>query len=155
MIKKAIFPGSFDPITVGHYDIVIRASELFDELYVALGVNSSKQRSFPVDTCIKMMEAAFEKKPNIKVVKYQKLTVDFCKELGVKYVIRGIRNVSDFEYERTLAEMNRKLYPEIETIYLDSRPEYLPISSTIIRDLIRNNADISPFVPKEILKFIK
>jgi pantetheine-phosphate adenylyltransferase len=153
-MKKEIFPGSFDPITLVHYDIVMRASELFDEVYVALGVNSSKQRSFPVDVCMNMIEDAFSKKSNIKVVKYQKLTVEFCKDLGVKYVVRGIRTVRDFEYERSLAEMNRKMYPGLETIYLDSRPEYLSISSTIIRDLVRNKADISPFVPKEILKYI-
>lgn len=153
-MKRAIFPGSFDPITLGHYDIITRAAALFDELYVALGVNSSKVRSFPVESCLKMMHDAFEPFQNIKVISYSKLTAEYCKELDVRYIVRGIRTVRDFEYERSLAEMNKKINPELETIYLDSKPEYLSISSTIIRDLVRNKADISPFVPKEVLKYL-
>ncbi|MEA3497292.1 MAG: pantetheine-phosphate adenylyltransferase [Bacteroidota bacterium] len=155
MLKKAIFPGSFDPITIGHYDIINRASELFDEVYVALGTNTTKPRYFTVDKCIKMIEDVFKNNNNIKVIQYDFLTVDLCKKLNVKHIVRGIRNVSDFEFERSLATMNNMLNPKIHTIFFDSKPEYLSISSTIIRELLRNNGDVSNFVPKAILKYIK
>ena len=154
MEKSSIFPGSFDPLTLGHCDIINRASALFDVVYVAIGVNSSKPRLFPIDLTIEMIRAVFKDNPKIRVIYYDKLTVDICNELGVNYIVRGIRNVSDFEYERSLSEMNRTLNKQLETIFLDSRPEYVTISSTIIRDLIRNKGNIKPFVPAEILPFI-
>lgn len=153
-MKQAIFPGSFDPITLGHFDIVQRSALLFDKIFVAMGVNSSKPRFFPLEKSFEMIEATFRNFPNVEVISYNELTVDLCKKMNVKYIVRGIRNVSDFEYERSLADMNKSMYPELETVFLDSRMKYLPISSTIVRDLIRNGADISPFVPKEILALI-
>ncbi|MBL6964099.1 MAG: pantetheine-phosphate adenylyltransferase [Bacteroidetes bacterium] len=153
-MKQAIFPGSFDPITLGHFDIVQRSALLFDKIFVAMGVNSSKPRFFPLEKSFEMIEATFRNFPNVEVISYNELTVDLCRKMNVKYIVRGIRNVSDFEYERSLADMNKSMYPELETVFLDSRMKYLPISSTIVRDLIRNGADISPFVPKEILALI-
>jgi pantetheine-phosphate adenylyltransferase len=153
-MKKAIFPGSFDPITNGHYDIVKRAARVFDVVYIAIGINSTKPRYFPVDISIKMIREAFRDNPGIEVVHYDGLTVNLCKQLDVKYIIRGIRNVSDFEYERSLSEMNRALNPELETIFFDSRPEYVTISSTIIREVLRNNGDIRSFVPETVLMYI-
>jgi pantetheine-phosphate adenylyltransferase len=155
MAKDAIFPGSFDPITLGHYDIVVRSLDIFDKVYVALGVNSSKPRFIPIEKSIQMIKTVFEAYPKVEVIHYDFLTVDLCKKLGVNFIVRGIRNVSDFDYERSLADMNRKIYPALETIFLDSRPEYIPISSTIIRDLIKNGADVSAFVPKAVIDLLK
>jgi pantetheine-phosphate adenylyltransferase len=155
MEKSSIFPGSFDPLTLGHCDIINRATKLFDLVYVAIGVNSLKPRLFPIDLTIKMILATFKDNPKVKVIYYDKLTVDICRELNVNYIIRGIRNVSDFEFERSLSEMNRTLNPDLETIFLDSRPAYITISSTIIRDLLRNKGDVTPFVPAAILPFIE
>lgn len=155
MVKSSIFPGSFDPLTLGHYDIINRASKLFDLVYVAIGVNSLKPRLFPIDLTIKMISATFKDNQKVKVIYYDKLTIDICRDLKVNYIVRGIRNVSDFEFERSLSEMNRTLNPDLETIFLDSRPEYITISSTIIRDLLRNNGNIKPFVPGSILPFIQ
>jgi pantetheine-phosphate adenylyltransferase len=155
MERSSIFPGSFDPLTLGHCDIINRASRLFDVVYVAIGVNSLKPRLFPVDLTVKMIESAFSHNPKVKVIHYDNLTVDICRELKINYIVRGIRNVSDFEFERSLSEMNRTLNSDLETIFFDSRPEFITISSTIIRDLIRNNGNIKPFVPEAILPYIK
>jgi pantetheine-phosphate adenylyltransferase len=155
MERSSIFPGSFDPLTLGHCDIINRASRLFDIVYVAIGVNSSKPRLFPVDLTVQMIEAAFKHNSRVKVIHYDNLTVDKCRELKVNYIVRGIRNVSDFEFERSLSEMNRTLNSDLETVFFDSRPEYITISSTIIRDLIRNKGNIRPFVPAAILPFIE
>ncbi len=154
-MKKALFPGSFDPLTLGHYDIILRASRLFDRVVVALGINSSKKRYFTIEERMAMLHAAFDTYENIEVTKYDNLTVEFCRQNEIHFIVRGIRNVSDFEYERSLAVANRTMYPEIETIYIDSKPEYLPISSTIVRDIHRNGGDISPFVPSQVLDVIQ
>jgi pantetheine-phosphate adenylyltransferase len=155
MNKQAIFPGSFDPVTLGHADIVKRSALLFDKMYVAMGVNSSKPRFFPLDKSMDMLKAAFVDIPNVEVIQYTGLTVELCRKMDVNYIVRGIRNVSDFEYERSLADMNRAMFPGLETVFLDSRLDYLSISSTIVRDLIRNGADVSSFVPPEIIPFIQ
>ena len=155
MEKSSIFPGSFDPLTLGHCDIINRASKLFDWVYVAIGVNSSKPRLFPVDLSIKMISETFKDNSKIRVIFYDKLTVDICQELKINYIVRGIRNVSDFEFERSLAEMNRTLNPDLETVFFDSRPEFITISSTIIRDLLRNKGNVKPFLPAAILPFIE
>lgn len=154
MNKTALFPGSFDPITLGHYDIIIRASELFDKIVVGIGSNSTKPRFFGLEKSQDMIKAVFENHENIEVISYDILTVEICQKLNIHYIIRGIRNISDFEFERSLAAMNRGLNPSIETIYLDSKPEYLPISSTIVREIYRNGGDVSAFLPKRALEFI-
>ena len=150
----AVFPGSFDPLTLGHYDIVIRATALFDKVYIALGENTTKPRMFPIDLSLEMIKEVFAGNSKIEVIHYKILTVELCKDLGVSFVVRGIRNISDFEYERSMAEMNHILSPKLETVFLDSRPEYLPISSTIIRELLKNNGDVSAFVPAAVRKFV-
>jgi len=154
MIKTALFPGSFDPITLGHYDIVSRASLLFDKVVVAIGTNSTKPRFFGVEKCLDMIRTVFEDNPKIEVISYEILTVELCVNLNINYIVRGIRNVSDFEFERSLSEMNRAINPNIETIFLDSRPQYLPISSTIVREIYRNGGDVSAFIPEKALDFI-
>ncbi len=152
---EAVFPGSFDPLTLGHYDVILRALSLFDKLYIAIGINTTKPRFFPSEDSLKMIKATFQDQPKIEVISYNELTVDLCKKLDVKHIIRGIRNVGDFEYERSIAEMNQKLNPDVETIFLYTKPEYACISSTIIRELLKIGTDIKDFVPKGTLPYIK
>jgi len=154
MSKKALFPGSFDPITLGHFDIIIRASALFDKLIVGIGSNSTKPRFFSLEKSLDMIKAVFEDYENIEVISYDNLTVELCQNMNISYIVRGIRNISDFEFERSLASMNRGLNPAIETIFFDSKPEYLPISSTIVRELYRHGGDVSAFLPQKALSFI-
>jgi pantetheine-phosphate adenylyltransferase len=154
MNKEAVFPGSFDPLTLGHSNIIQRAARLFDKVHVAIGTNTTKPRHFPVDLCEKMISATFKDNPKVDVLIYDNLTVDLCKELNIRYIIRGIRNVGDFEFERSLAEMNRHLAEGLDTIFFNTRPKYSYISSTIIRELLKSGGDISKFVPPEVLACI-
>ena len=151
-MKIALFPGSFDPVTKAHVDILKRSISLFDK--VVIGINSTKQALLPIEARKKMLEAVFADEPKVEIQTYSGLTVDFCKEIGANYMIRGIRTVSDFEYEKAIAQMNHALVPEIESIFIVSKPGYSSISSTIVRDILRNKGDISQFVPKEVLEFI-
>lgn len=150
----ALFPGSFDPITVAHTDILRRALPLFDKVIVAIGLNNNKQSYFDFEVRRKMLEATFKDNPKIEVQTYNGLTVDFCHEVGAKFMIRGIRSVSDFEYEKAIAQMNNAMQPNIESIFILSRPGYSAISSTIVRDIIRNSGKVEQFVPKEIIPFL-
>ncbi len=154
-MRIALFPGSFDPITVAHVDIVRRALPLFDQIVVGIGLNSSKQSFLTAEQRAEIVSAAFANDHNIKVQTYYGLTIDFAKEIGASYMVRGIRSSSDFEYERAIAQINKTMMPELETIILLSMPEYSAISSTIVRDILRNKGDVSPFVPKETLNFFK
>ena len=153
-MKIALFPGSFDPVTKAHVDILKRSISLFDKVVIGIGINSTKQALLPIDARKKMLEAVFSDEPKVEIQTYSGLTVDFCKEIGANYMIRGIRTVSDFEYEKAIAQMNHALVPEIESIFIVSKPGYSSISSTIVRDILRNKGDISQFVPKEVLEFI-
>jgi len=153
-MKIALFPGSFDPVTKAHVDILKRSISLFDKVVIGIGINSTKQALLPIDARKKMLEAVFADEPKVEIQTYSGLTVDFCKEIGANYMIRGIRTVSDFEYEKAIAQMNHALIPEIESIFIVSKPGYSSISSTIVRDILRNKGDISQFVPKEVLEFI-
>lgn len=155
MTATAVFPGSFDPLTNGHCDIVNRAALLFDKVYIAIGINTTKPRLFPVDQCIRMISESFTGNSKVEVISYEGLTVDLCKKLNSKFIIRGIRSVSDYEYERSLAYMNHSLYPEIDTVFFDTSLEYLPVSSTIIRELIKTGGNVSQFVPPAVLKYIQ
>lgn len=137
MQKIAVFAGSFDPFTVGHLDIVKRASALFDELYVLLAVNASKKYLFDEATRIGMVQKAVAQFPNVKVDCYDGLTVDFAKRVGAKYLVRGIRGAGDIEYEQTVAWNNKVLCPECETLFLSSAPEHLMVSSTVVRELLK------------------
>lgn len=145
-MKKAIFPGSFDPITSGHYDIIQRGVKLFDELIIAIGVNSSKKYMFSLEERKKFIEKAFKNEPKIKVVTYEGLTVDFCQKNNVEFILRGLRNPADFEFEKAIAHTNRDLAP-IETVFLLTSAKTSYISSSIVRDVINNNGDYTKLVP--------
>ncbi len=148
-MKKAIFPGSFDPLTLGHYDIIRRGVTLFDEVIVAIGVNASKKYMFSVEERKQFIEDAFADEPKIKVMTYEGLTVDFCKEVNVEFILRGLRNPADFEFEKAIAHTNRKL-TEIETVFLLTSSSTSYIASSIVRDVIRNNGDYTKLVPKSV-----
>lgn len=153
-MKIAVFPGSFDPITIAHVDILTRATPLFDKVIVGIGLNSSKQNYLAAQTREEIVRAVFKDEQKVDVQVYEGLTVDFCKKMNAGYMIRGIRSVADFEYERAIAQINQTMNPEAETIFILSKPEYSAISSTIVRDILRNHGDISPFVPVEALKYL-
>ena len=150
----ALFPGSFDPITKAHVDIVKRSLGLFDKVYIGIGANSSKQGLLSVEKREQLLRAVFNTEPKIHIVAYEGLTVNFCKSIGAAYMIRGIRTVSDFEYEKAIAQMNHSLEPDIESIFIVSKPGYSSISSTIVREIIRYNGDVSQFIPKEALAYL-
>ena len=150
MKKIALFPGSFDTITVAHIDILKRALPLFDEVVVGIGLNNTKQGFISNEKKEEMLQLVFQHEPKIKVATYEGLTVEYCKQIGAQYMIRGIRSASDFEYEKAISQMNQSMHPDIESVFIISRPGYSAISSTIVRDILRNGGDISQFVPKEI-----
>ena len=148
-MKKAIFPGSFDPFTLGHYDIIERGAKLFDEVIIAIGVNADKKYMFSLEQRKKFIEDAFADNDRVKVVTYKGLTVDFCKEINVEFILRGLRNPADFEFEKAIAHTNRDLAP-IETVFLLTSAKTSYISSSIVRDVIRNNGDYTKLVPKSV-----
>ncbi|MBD3748851.1 MAG: pantetheine-phosphate adenylyltransferase [Sphingobacteriales bacterium] len=154
-MKIALFPGSFDPITKAHVDILKRSMPLFGKIYVGIGVNSSKKSLLSVDKRLEMISAVFKGEEKLEMVTYEGLTVNFCKSIGASYMIRGIRTVSDFEYEKAIAQMNHALIPEIESIFILSKPGYSSISSTIVRDILRYGGDVAQFVPSAALAFLK
>lgn len=147
MKRKAIFPGTFDPFTIGHYSLVKRSLELVDEIVIAIGVNDTKKTYFRLDKRIDMIRSLYTDDNRIVVGTYDSLTVDYAKETGSNFIIRGIRSVNDFEYEKTIADMNRNI-SGIETIVLFTEPELTHISSTIVRELLRFGHDVSQFIPK-------
>ena len=148
-MKTAVFAGSFDPITRGHEDIVLQALPLFDEIIIAIGVNIDKKYAFPLEQRIKWIENTFAEYPKVKVVSYQGLTVDFCKKINAQFIIRGLRNTTHFEYESVIAEANKKLNPEVETVFFLANPTLRCVSSTVVRDLIKNGADLTGFIPEK------
>jgi len=148
-MRRALFPGSFDPLTLGHFDIIKRGITLFDELYIAIGINSDKKYMFSLEERRRFIEEAFAGESQIKVVTYQGLTVDFCKSIGADFILRGLRNPADFEFEKAIAHTNRKL-SEIETVFLLTSSGKSYISSSIVRDVIRNGGDYSGLVPSSV-----
>ena len=148
-MKRAIFPGSFDPITLGHYDIIKRGVTLFDEIIVAIGINSSKKYMFSLEERKKFIEDTFADEPKVKVVTYEGLTVDFCQKIGIEFILRGLRNPADFEFEKAIAHTNRDLAP-IETVFLLTSAKTSYIASSIVRDVIRNNGDYTKLVPDNV-----
>jgi|ERR1043165_4634966 pantetheine-phosphate adenylyltransferase len=155
MKKIAVFPGSFDPITIGHADIVRRALPLFDEIIIAIGTNSQKQGLFPLEKRMEWIRTVFKGEKKVKVESYEGLTVNFCEKKKANYLLRGIRSSADFEYEKTIAHLNHDMLPQLETILILSRPELSSISSTIVREIIRGKGKIKKFVPKEIVNDFK
>jgi pantetheine-phosphate adenylyltransferase len=146
-MKIAIFPGSFDPFTIGHESIIKRALSMFDKIIVMIGYNANKKSFFPLEKRMKWINQAFQNEEKVEVRVHQGLTVDFCREVGAKYILRGLRTSADFEYERAIAQMNKKMHPEIETVFLLTLPEHTPINSTIIRDIVFHGGDASQFLP--------
>ena len=154
MTKIALFPGSFDPVTKAHVDIMRRSIDLFDMVYIGIGINSTKKSFLPIEKRELMLRAVFENEPKIHIVAYEGLTVEFCKQIGARYMIRGIRTVSDFEYEKAIAQMNHALEPSIESIFIVSKPGYSSISSTIVREVLKYNGNAEQFIPKEAIPYL-
>src|SRR5664280_1574496 len=150
MKKIAVFPGSFDPFTIGHEAIILRALSLFDEIIVAVGANVMKKNFYSLETRKKMINKVFEDEPRVRVDHYDGLTVDFCKKNGAGYLLRGLRTSADFEFERAIGQVNRSLAPDIETVFLLTVPEHSFINSTIVRDIIKSRGNASKFVPAAI-----
>jgi len=146
-MRHCLFPGTFDPVTFGHIDIVQRALPLFDKFYIGIGTNASKQPMFSAELRKSWFDEIFQKNPNVEVVIYEGLTIDCCKKHEVNFILRGIRYVNDFEYEKAIADMNRSLDSEIETFFLTCLPQYTSVASTLVRDVIRNGGNVSQFVP--------
>jgi pantetheine-phosphate adenylyltransferase len=146
-MRIAIFPGSFDPFTIGHESIIKRALSMFDKIIVMIGYNANKKSFFPLEKRQKWINQVFENEEKVEVRVHQGLTVDFCREVGAKYILRGLRTSADFEYERAIAQMNKKMHPEIETVFLLTLPEHTPINSTIIRDIVFHGGDARQFLP--------
>lgn len=151
MPKIAVFPGSFDPITIGHTDIVQRALPLFDEIYVAIGINSQKQYLFGLEQRLEWLKAVFAHEPKIIVDHFENLTAHYCTRIGAKYLIRGLRNASDFDYEKTISQLNNIVGHGIETVFFISQPGLSHISSTIVREIIKGGGDAAPFLPDQVI----
>ena len=149
-MKIAVFPGSFDPITVGHVDMVKRALPLFDEIVVAVGVNSTKKTLFTLEQRLEWIRQVFAAYPSVRVDYFQNLTAHYCQRIGARFLLRGLRNGSDFDYEKTISQLNHIVGGGIETVFLIAQPEFSHISSTIVREIMVGGGDATPFLPAEI-----
>jgi pantetheine-phosphate adenylyltransferase len=152
MQRICLFPGTFDPVTLGHVDIINRALPLFDKIYVGIGINTSKSPMFSAEQRMKWVADIYANEPRVVSVIYEGLTINYCKTIHANFILRGIRYVSDFEYEKTIADANRTLDNKIETVFLTGEPKYTSVASTIVRDIIRNGGDASPFLPDLVAK---
>ncbi|ESU25257.1 coaD protein [Flavobacterium enshiense DK69] len=148
-MRKAIFPGSFDPITLGHYDIIKRALPVFDEIVIAIGINAEKKYMFSLEDRKKFIEESFKNEPKVSVITYEGLTIDLCHKLNAQFILRGLRNPADFEFEKAIAHTNRQL-SDIETVFLLTAIDTSHISSSIVRDVIRNGGDYTILVPESV-----
>lgn len=151
-MRIALFPGTFDPITIGHIDIIQRALPLFDKLVIGIGRNANKTALFSEETRLKWINEIYNNEPKVSSIIYEGLTVDCCKKVAANFIIRGIRYVSDFEYEKAIADMNRSLDNNIETVFLTCLPQYTSVASTLVRDVYRNGGDVVPFVPEIVAR---
>ena len=154
MKKTALYPGSFDPITLGHTEVIERSAQMFDKIYIGVGTNTNKKYLYSKEQRVQFLKEIYKNNSKVEVVSFDGLTVDLCRDLDCEVIVRGIRSTTDMEYERAIAESNQKLNDKIETIFLFSDPQVSSISSSIVRELIRNHADVSRFVPKEIVDLI-
>ena len=150
MQRICLFPGTFDPVTLGHTDIINRALPLFDKVVIGIGINSSKNTMFSAAQRMEWFNEIYKNEPRVESVVYDGLTVHYCKIIGARFILRGIRYVSDFEYEKTIADANRTMDSNIETIFLTGEPKYTSVASTIVRDIIRNGGNASPFLPQAV-----
>ncbi len=150
MEKIAVFPGSFDPFTVGHENIVLRAVDLFDHIIVAIGIHSTKQPLLKIEARVEIVRQIFINNERVSADSFQGLTVDYCRKVNATHMLRGIRTSADFEYERAIAQINKQMLPGVESVFLLTTPEHTPINSTIIRDIIRNGGDASQFLPEGV-----
>jgi pantetheine-phosphate adenylyltransferase len=153
--RIGLFPGTFDPVTLGHIDIINRSVNLFDKLYIGIGKNSNKEPMFSAEQRLKWIQEIYKDEPRVDALVYEGLTAECCKKVGAKFILRGIRYVNDFEYEKAIADMNRSLDPTIETIFLTCLPQFTSVASTLVRDVIRNGGDVSQFLPAVVLKSIR
>jgi len=147
----AVFPGSFDPITLGHMEIVKRALPVFDKIIISIGINNSKKTLFSLEQRKAWVDEVFQKEDKVVTDAFSGLTVEYCKSVGAKYILRGLRNAADFDYEKTISQLNHVLGEDIETIFLISRPKYSHISSTIVKEIIKVKGDASAFLPREVV----
>ena len=152
MARICLFPGTFDPLTLGHVDIINRAIPLFDKIIVGVGLNAAKAPMFSPDQRLLWISEIYKDEERVEGAVYEGLTIDFCKKVGAQFILRGIRYVSDFEYEKTIADANRTLDRNIETVFLTGEPKYTSVASTIVRDIIRNNGDASHFLPDVVFQ---
>lgn len=150
MTRKALFPGSFDPFTAGHLNILKRALSMFDEVVVAVGINQDKRGFFEMDKRLDIIRQATEGLLGVSIIQYDTLTIDICRELGIRHIVRGVRNMIDFETERSIADANRRLAPEVETIIIPTAQEFAHISSSAVRDILRHGGDYSAFIPEGV-----
>ncbi len=150
MDKIAVFPGSFDPFTIGHHSVVSRAAPLFDKIIIAIGYNTGKKSYLTLENRIRLIRDVFHSNPKIEVDHYETLTVDYCFRVGATYLLRGLRTAADFEYERAIGQVNKAMRPEIESVFLLTAPEYTPVNSTIVRDILIHGGDATKFLPQGI-----
>ena len=155
MKRICLFPGTFDPLTLGHTDIIERALPLFDKLVIGIGRNSNKKPMFSEKQRLKWIKEIYKGNPKVDAIAYDGLTVDCCRQVGARFILRGIRYVNDFEYEKAIADMNRSIEAEIETIFLTCLPQYTSVASTLVRDVLRNGGDVSQFLPEVVKRSIK
>jgi pantetheine-phosphate adenylyltransferase len=155
MARICLFPGTFDPLTLGHVDIIDRALPLFDKIVVGIGTNTAKAPMFTAEQRVGWVKEIYKDEPKVEGAFYEGLTIEYCKKIGARFILRGIRYVSDFEYEKTIADANRTLDKNIETIFLTGEPKYTSVASTIVRDIIRNGGDASLFLPEVVARSIK
>jgi pantetheine-phosphate adenylyltransferase len=154
-MRICLFPGTFDPVTLGHVDIINRAIPLFDKIVVGIGINSSKNPMFSPEQRVEWLHEIYKDESRVDSAMYDGLTIDYCKVIGARFILRGIRYVSDFEYEKTIADANRTMDHNIETIFLTGEPKYTSVASTIVRDIIRNGGNASPFLPQAVINSLK